>query len=153
MSIALGGPQVLLRIYQIGLAQRAQWSAPNCWTIGWTGPMDWSDPFLRTGSPAGRTTIAIVHRSIFNEDLLIFYWFLPRLTEFSPSPIICKLSSQGENLKERVFSGAKHTIADQRASLKSETVELLECLKSWFGAGIFTEEIDMLLLVPWRREL
>ena len=41
---------------------------------------------------------------------------------------------------ERVFSGAKYTISDQRASLKSETIELLECLQSWFRLGIFTEE-------------
>ena len=41
---------------------------------------------------------------------------------------------------ERVFSGAKHTLSDQRASLKSKTIELLECLKSWFQLGIFTEQ-------------
>ena len=41
---------------------------------------------------------------------------------------------------ERVFSGAKHTISDQRKSLKSETIKLLECLKSWFRLGIFTEQ-------------
>ena len=41
---------------------------------------------------------------------------------------------------ERVFSGAKHTISDQRNSLKSETIELLECLKSWFRLGVFTEQ-------------
>lgn len=41
---------------------------------------------------------------------------------------------------ERVFSGAKHTISGQRASLKSTTIELLECLKSWFRLGIFTEQ-------------
>ena len=56
--------------------------------------------------------------------------------------MICRLSSRGENLNsaKRVFSGAKHTISDQWANLKSETVELLKCLKSWFRAGIFTEE-------------
>ena len=41
---------------------------------------------------------------------------------------------------ERVFSGAKHTLSDQRHSLKSDTIEILECLKSWFRAGIFTDE-------------
>ena len=41
---------------------------------------------------------------------------------------------------ERVFSGTKHTISDQRNSLKSETIELLECLKSWFRLGVFTEQ-------------
>ena len=41
---------------------------------------------------------------------------------------------------ERVFSGAKYTISDYRASLKSETIELLECLKSWFRLGIFTQQ-------------
>ena len=28
---------------------------------------------------------------------------------------------------------------DQRASLKSKTIEVLECLKSWFRLSIFTE--------------
>ncbi len=41
---------------------------------------------------------------------------------------------------ERVFSGAKHKISDQRLSLHIETIEGLECLKSWFQAGIFTQE-------------
>ena len=35
---------------------------------------------------------------------------------------------------------AKHTISDQRASLKSETIELLEYLKSWFRLKSFTEK-------------
>ena len=41
---------------------------------------------------------------------------------------------------ERVFLGAKHTILDQRNSLKSEIIELLECIKSWFRLGVFTEQ-------------
>ena len=41
---------------------------------------------------------------------------------------------------ERVFSGAKHTISDQRMRLKIESIELLECLKSWFRIGLFTEQ-------------
>ena len=41
---------------------------------------------------------------------------------------------------ERVFSGAKRTVSDSRGSLKGETIELLECLKSWFRLGVFTKE-------------
>ena len=41
---------------------------------------------------------------------------------------------------ERVFSGAKLTVSDQRNVLKGERIELLEYLKSWFRLGIFTEE-------------
>lgn len=41
---------------------------------------------------------------------------------------------------ERVFSGVKHTISDERASLHIDTIEALECLKSWFRANIFTQE-------------
>lgn len=41
---------------------------------------------------------------------------------------------------ERVFSQAKRTISDHKASLKAETIELLECMKSWFRLGIFTQE-------------
>ena len=33
---------------------------------------------------------------------------------------------------EHVFSGTKHTISDERASLHMTTIEALECLKSWF---------------------
>ena len=41
---------------------------------------------------------------------------------------------------ERVFSGAKRTMSDHRMSMKIDTVELLECLKSWFKFGIYTEQ-------------
>ena len=41
---------------------------------------------------------------------------------------------------ERLFSAAKHTVSLQRNNLRSETIELLVCLKSWFWLGIFTEE-------------
>ena len=41
---------------------------------------------------------------------------------------------------ERVFSEVKRTISNSRDSLKSETIELLKCLKSWFRLGIFTKE-------------
>ena len=41
---------------------------------------------------------------------------------------------------ERVFSSAKHTLSDQRNSLEAETIELLECMKSWIRLGIFTEQ-------------
>ena len=39
-----------------------------------------------------------------------------------------------------MFSGAKHTVFDQRHSLKRITIELLECLKLWFSLGVFTEQ-------------
>ncbi len=34
---------------------------------------------------------------------------------------------------ERVFSRAKITITDRRNRLKMDTIEQLECLKSWLG--------------------
>ena len=40
---------------------------------------------------------------------------------------------------ERVFSGAKRTISDERASLKPDTIEALECCKSMLRAGVFTD--------------
>ena len=40
---------------------------------------------------------------------------------------------------ERVFSGAKLTITHQRNRLKMNTIEALQCLKSWFRAEIFTD--------------
>ena len=41
---------------------------------------------------------------------------------------------------ERVFSGAKSTISDSRSRLQGQTIEILECLKSWFRLGVFTKE-------------
>ena len=41
---------------------------------------------------------------------------------------------------ERVLSNTKYTIFDQRNSLKSATIELLEYLKSWSNLGVFIEE-------------
>ena len=41
---------------------------------------------------------------------------------------------------ERVFSGAKHTLTEQRIRCNIETIQLLEYLKSWFRLGIYTEE-------------
>lgn len=45
-----------------------------------------------------------------------------------------------------MFSGAKHTVSGQRASLKGTIIELLECLKLWFRLGIFTEQ-DLLAII------
>jgi hypothetical protein len=52
---------------------------------------------------------------------------------------------------ERVFSSTKHTLSDQRCRLKIETIELLECLKSWFRIGIFTEE-DLHYIIDEERD-
>ena len=52
---------------------------------------------------------------------------------------------------ERVFSRSKHTISDQLNSLKSKTIELLECLKSRFRLGVFTEQ-DLHAIVGHLKE-
>ncbi len=36
---------------------------------------------------------------------------------------------------ERLFSGAKITITDCRNKLGIESIEAIECLKSWLGKG------------------
>ena len=55
---------------------------------------------------------------------------------------------------ERVFSGTKHTITDQRNSLKGETIELLEYLKSWFYIGIFVEKnLHIIFAITEENEL
>ena len=40
---------------------------------------------------------------------------------------------------EHVFSATKKTIHQDRWSLKANTIEGLECLKSWFQAGYYTQ--------------
>ena len=55
---------------------------------------------------------------------------------------------------ERGFSGAKHTITDPRNSPKSETIELLECLKSWLQKGVFVErDLHTVLMIMEEWEL
>ena len=41
---------------------------------------------------------------------------------------------------ERVFSGAKNTLSDNRASLTMSTIQATQCLKSWFRSGLFTKK-------------
>ena len=41
---------------------------------------------------------------------------------------------------ERVFSQAIYTLDRQRSRLKASTIEVIECLKSWFRPGIFTDK-------------
>ena len=40
---------------------------------------------------------------------------------------------------ERVFSGARRTISWDRAQLSAETIERVECLKSWYRSNISDE--------------
>ena len=47
---------------------------------------------------------------------------------------------QKKRLKRKKFSGAEHTMSDQRNGLKSEMIVVLWCLKSWFRLGIFAKE-------------
>lgn len=41
---------------------------------------------------------------------------------------------------ERVFSGAKNTLSDNRASVTMSTIQGTQCLKSGFRSGLFTRE-------------
>lgn len=52
---------------------------------------------------------------------------------------------------KRVFSEAKYTMLDQRASLKAIIIKLLKCMKSWFRLGIFTEE-DLYAIIDIMEE-
>lgn len=79
-----------------------------------------------------------------NDISAIEWWLL--LEQRQRLPLLSKMAIDIYSIPpmssepERVFSGTKHTITDQRCSLKIETIELLECLKSWFRIGIFTQE-------------
>lgn len=49
---------------------------------------------------------------------------------------------------ERVFSGAKNTLSDNRASMSISTIPITQCLKLWFCSGLFTrEEISKVIQV------
>ena len=48
---------------------------------------------------------------------------------------------------EQIFLGAKTTINEGRWKLGIETIEALQCLKSWFRAGFYTkEELNQVVL-------
>ena len=42
--------------------------------------------------------------------------------------------------RNEFFAGAKRTVSDSRGRLQSETIEISECLESWFRLGVFTKE-------------
>ena len=44
---------------------------------------------------------------------------------------------------ERVFSGAKHTIAPERIRLESKMVEMTECLKSWVATSSRRQQVPL----------
>lgn len=47
---------------------------------------------------------------------------------------------------KRVFIKAKDIISNKRLSLYIDINEVLECLKSWFRAGIFTQNDHFIVL-------
>ena len=62
------------------------------------------------------------------------YWLKP--SQRSRLPLLSKMAIDIHSIPamsaepERVFSGVKHTVSDQRNDLKSTTIELLGILKS-----------------------
>ena len=48
-------------------------------------------------------------------------------------------------------TSSSYTLSDQRNSLEAKTIKLLECMKSWFRLGIFTEE-DLHAIVSTMEE-
>ena len=57
------------------------------------------------------------------------------------------------NESERVFSKTKHTINDERISLKFESIEMLKCCKTWFKNEIFTDAtINVVMIENFENE-
>jgi hypothetical protein len=52
---------------------------------------------------------------------------------------------------ERLFSQCKLTISDQRCALQADTVELLQCIKSWDQSSILLESSTVCLLINLDR--
>lgn len=53
---------------------------------------------------------------------------------------------------EHGFSRAEFMVSDQRNSLKGETIELLECLKSWFRLGILMGSTSHAIFIDLRED-
>ena len=132
----------------------------RAWTIGllvgpvhWTGsmilldgpgPVQHAGPTVWTNSPNGprpnnRSGLAVKKNGLHHSNAMFSGLLTLTLTLDSWLKPIHSIPAMSAEL-ERVFSGTKHTISDQRNSLKTETIELLKCLKSWFRLNIFTEE-------------
>ncbi len=41
---------------------------------------------------------------------------------------------------KRIFSSIKHIISNERASLKANTIKILECVKHWMQANIYIDK-------------
>ena len=81
---------------------------------------------------------------VLSSDKTVHEWWC-QLEQLTRYPLVSKMAIDNYSIPamssepERIFSRAKLTVSDQRNSLKGETIEVLECLKSWFRLGIFTE--------------
>ena len=87
----------------------------------------------------------VLHQDLKAEKKTVLAWWLAakqrhRFSLLSMMAIDIYSVPAMSSEPERVFSRAKHTISDHRASLKSKIIELLKCLKSWFRLGIFTQQ-------------
>lgn len=49
---------------------------------------------------------------------------------------------------ERLFSSCKHVLTDTRNRLRSDTLEALECLKSWRKEGLLVSSLYRLHSIP-----
>ncbi len=47
---------------------------------------------------------------------------------------------------------AKHTINEQIRNMKTETVEILECLKSWYRVAEFKEDLHFMVASEQQAE-
>ncbi len=81
---------------------------------------------------------------LMHTDLIISWWM--DTAQHSRFPLLSTMAIDKFSIPamlseaERVFSGTKHTISDECSSLNMTTIEVLECLKFWFRAGLFTND-------------
>ena len=134
------------------------WEQSYCSSTGLVQRVDLANPDTETSNNAFQRWIAKKQaQPIDNLEKLVQYVSEARLIEvgsliswwISPAqrsrfPLLSSMAIDIFSIPamsskvERVFSGAKLTISDGRSSLYIDTIEALECLKSWFRAGIFT---------------
>jgi hypothetical protein len=78
----------------------------------------------------------------------IYWWLEP--TQQSTFPNLSRIAVDILSIPaisaepERLFSSAKITITDRRNQLKSDTIEALECLKSWYNIPTFDDRLSLM---------
>src|SRR5271156_6886493 len=82
-------------------------------------------------------------RALKQKPTYLFSWWINKAEEW---PCLASLASTVLSIPamsaevERVFSSTKMLVTERRSSLRVETIEANECLRSWIMQGLFGDK-------------